>query len=149
MPDIYMQKIAMKYGFVLAALLMCFKTIEYTLFSYKITLDVYLGIVALCFLGIGTWMGLNFHAKERAREKLMPSPLPMPEASFNGTLLSQREKEVLLLIAKGCSNREIAGQLFVSVNTVKTHINKIYQKLEVKRRTQAVAKARALHIIKT
>ena len=55
---------------------------------------------------------------------------------------SERELEVLALIAAGESNGEIAGKLFVSVSTVKTHINNLYRKLEVRSRTQAIARAR-------
>jgi DNA-binding NarL/FixJ family response regulator len=54
-------------------------------------------------------------------------------------LLSQRESDVLLLICRGLSNLEIAAELYVSVNSVKTYIRQIYQKTGVTRRTQAVA----------
>jgi LuxR family maltose regulon positive regulatory protein len=61
--------------------------------------------------------------------------------------LSQRELEVLELIAQGFSNREIAGRLFLALDTVKGHNRRIFEKLQVQRRTEAVAKARALRII--
>ncbi|MGH3088985.1 MAG: LuxR C-terminal-related transcriptional regulator [Rubrobacteraceae bacterium] len=61
--------------------------------------------------------------------------------------LSEREMEVLALIAAGRSNREIAGRLFVSTSTVKTHINNLYRKLGARSRTQALAKARGLDLI--
>jgi LuxR family maltose regulon positive regulatory protein len=61
--------------------------------------------------------------------------------------LSEREREVLLLIAEGLSNREIAQRLFLSLSTVKVHTYNIYGKLGVHSRTQAVAKARALGIL--
>jgi LuxR family maltose regulon positive regulatory protein len=61
--------------------------------------------------------------------------------------LSERELEVLRLIAGGFNNREIADRLFVGVNTIKTHINNIYHKLDVKSRTQAVARARDLNLL--
>jgi len=61
--------------------------------------------------------------------------------------LSKRELEVLQLLAAGYSNQEMADRLFVSLNTIKTHLNKIYIKLDVKRRTQAVSKARELNIL--
>lgn len=61
--------------------------------------------------------------------------------------LSERELEVLRLIVAGLTNREIAEELVVSLGTVKTHINHIYQKLEVRNRTQAVARARDLNLI--
>jgi ATP/maltotriose-dependent transcriptional regulator MalT len=65
----------------------------------------------------------------------------MPEA------LSARELEVLGLIANGCSNAEIATKLFISLGTVKRHINNLFGKLEVRSRTQAVARANNLGIL--
>jgi LuxR family maltose regulon positive regulatory protein len=61
--------------------------------------------------------------------------------------LSERELEVLELIAAGCSNREIAEELVVAVSTVKSHINNIYRKLDVSSRTQAVARGRELNLV--
>ncbi|MFP6849025.1 MAG: LuxR C-terminal-related transcriptional regulator [Pseudomonas sp.] len=66
----------------------------------------------------------------------------VPAAPANA--LSQRELAVLRLIAQGCSNQEVAEQLFISLHTVKTHARRINGKLGVARRTQAVAKAKAL-----
>ncbi|WP_282411016.1 LuxR C-terminal-related transcriptional regulator [Pseudomonas sp. PS02303] len=63
-----------------------------------------------------------------------------------GSLLSCRELEVLMLIAQGNSNQQIAEQLFISVHTVKTHARRIHGKLGVERRTQAVAKAKLLNL---
>ena len=61
--------------------------------------------------------------------------------------LSKREMEILSLLAQGHSNQEIAAKLFVSLSTVKTHIQNLFEKLDVKRRTQAVEKAKRLHLI--
>ncbi len=61
--------------------------------------------------------------------------------------LSDRELEVLRLIAAGGSNWEIAQDLFIAVGTVKTHLNKIYGKLEVHSRTQALVRARELNML--
>jgi LuxR family maltose regulon positive regulatory protein len=61
--------------------------------------------------------------------------------------LSQREMEVLRLIAAGLSNREIADTLVIALSTVKTHVNNIYRKLDVSKRTQAVARARDLSLL--
>jgi LuxR family maltose regulon positive regulatory protein len=61
--------------------------------------------------------------------------------------LSERELEVLALIAAGNSNREIAAKLFVSTGTVKTHINRLYRKLGARSRTQAIARAREMDLL--
>jgi ATP/maltotriose-dependent transcriptional regulator MalT len=62
--------------------------------------------------------------------------------------VSDREYEVLTLLADGLSNREIAERLFVSPNTVKTHLAHLYEKLAVSRRTQAISKAKELRLIR-
>jgi LuxR family maltose regulon positive regulatory protein len=61
--------------------------------------------------------------------------------------LSEREVEVLRLIAEGCSNREIAERLVLAVSTVKWYVNIIFGKLQVESRTQAVARARELKLL--
>jgi NarL family two-component system response regulator LiaR len=61
--------------------------------------------------------------------------------------ISKRELEVLQLMAEGLSNHQIAERLFVSLNTIKTHSGKVFEKLEVQRRTQAVDKAKKLRLI--
>lgn len=54
---------------------------------------------------------------------------------------------MLELLAEGHSNKEMARHLCISPNTIKTHLARLYEKLEVSRRTQAIAKARALRLI--
>jgi ATP/maltotriose-dependent transcriptional regulator MalT len=71
---------------------------------------------------------------------------PGPTASAQNRL-SQREIEVLKLVAQGNSNQQIADQLFISLHTVKTHARRINGKLGVARRTQAVAQAKVLGIV--
>ena len=87
----------------------------------------------------------------RLRSPGLLSELGMePQASTPGTVenpLSQRELEVLQLIALGSSNLEIADRLFISLHTVKTHARRIHSKLGVERRTQAVAKAKTLGLM--
>jgi LuxR family maltose regulon positive regulatory protein len=61
--------------------------------------------------------------------------------------LSQRDLEVLRLVAQGLSNREIADQLYLALSTVKGHIQIIFDKLDVQRRTEAVARAQELGLL--
>jgi LuxR family maltose regulon positive regulatory protein len=79
-------------------------------------------------------------------ERIDPSESQVPESELVEPL-SEREIEVLQLIAKGLTNPEIASRLFLSLNTVKVHTRNIYGKLGVHNRTQAVARARALGIL--
>jgi LuxR family maltose regulon positive regulatory protein len=80
-----------------------------------------------------------------AHEKTISAPLLAPKKMIEA--LSEREVEVLHLIAEGLSNREIAGRLYISLSTVKGHTANIYGKLAVKNRTQAVARGRELALI--
>jgi LuxR family maltose regulon positive regulatory protein len=85
---------------------------------------------------------------ERKTPSSTPSPvIPGPGSSPLIEPLSEREIEVLRLIAAGLSNREIADELFLAVGTVKKHINNIFGKLSVRKRTQAVARARELGML--
>jgi len=77
--------------------------------------------------------------RDDADARLPVQSLPEP--------LSGRELEVLQLVAAGKSNRRIASELFVSVGTVKTHLNNLYRKLDARSRTQAVARARELGLL--
>ncbi|OJJ17876.1 hypothetical protein BKI52_28885 [marine bacterium AO1-C] len=153
-----MKKTILIYGLALTGALIVFKLIEYSYFSYRISLDAYLGIVSILFLVAGLLVG-NFIRKRQSvvatsaevkeanpviEAAIQPQPDP---AQIEDIGLSQRELEVLTFIAEGHSNQEIAEKLFVSINTIKTHTANIYSKLGVRRRTQAVSKAKELKII--
>jgi LuxR family maltose regulon positive regulatory protein len=86
---------------------------------------------------------LRDHLLER-----LPSTVAQPaDPTAPVETLSSRERAVLQLIAQGCSNQEISEQLFISLHTVKTHASHINSKLGVERRTQAVARAKALGLL--
>jgi LuxR family maltose regulon positive regulatory protein len=87
-----------------------------------------------------------FEAEEQKGEDRSYSP-PARLAQPLTEPLSQRELEVLRLIAQGLSNREISERLFLAVDTIKGHNRRIFGKLMVQRRTEAVAKARSLNIL--
>jgi LuxR family maltose regulon positive regulatory protein len=78
-------------------------------------------------------------------------PAAFPDGKQDGESpsepLSERELEVLRLIAQGLSNREISKRLFLALNTVKGHNQKIYSKLQVQSRTEAIARARELDLL--
>jgi LuxR family maltose regulon positive regulatory protein len=75
-----------------------------------------------------------------------PSGKPAAPLPARPAILSKREVELLGLIAAGCSNKEIANQLVISLGTVKRHTVNIFNKLDVKNRTEAVARARELEL---
>ena len=73
--------------------------------------------------------------------------MPDPEAQLKRLGITQREHEVLRLVAEGYSNQEISNALFISESTVKTHVSNVLVKLDARRRTQAVQKAKELKIL--
>ncbi|MBC3373662.1 helix-turn-helix transcriptional regulator [Pseudomonas sp. SWRI92] len=85
--------------------------------------------------------------REHLLERLPTAALQPTESCAHVEALSSRERAVLQLIAQGCSNQEISEQLFISLHTVKTHASHINSKLGVERRTQAVARAKALGLL--
>jgi len=100
--------------------------------------------VALFFTGLGIWAGLKLTRKQIV---IVGPDFFLNEAELNRLGISRREHDVLELMAKGLSNKEIADKLFVSLNTVKTHSSNLFLKLEVSRRTQAVQRAKELRLI--
>ena len=76
-----------------------------------------------------------------------PGPVTVEPETVLIEQLSERELEVLRLIAEGLTNREIAERLFIAVSTVKTHINNIYRKLDASNRAQAVTRVSELNLL--
>ena len=153
-------KVLIVYGLLLALLVMLLKLIEYRLIIIDHSFEIYIGSIALLFTILGIWLSTKLiQPKTKTtiieKEKIVEKPVfinasksfVLNKAALAETELSEREMEVLQLMAKGLSNREIAGTLYVSVNTIKTHIANLFFKLEVSRRTQAVEKAKRLCII--
>lgn len=141
------------YGMSLAALLFVLKWLELRFIIIDHAFEMYAGAIALIFTGLGIWLALKL-TKPKVETRFIEKEVVLHQKEFvlNQTELeklglSKRELEVLDLMSKGMSNQEIAGQLFVSLNTIKTHSSKIFEKLDVKRRTQAVEKAKRLSII--
>ena len=142
------------YGSSLALLLLLLRWLEFRFLILSPSLDIYSGILAIIFTALGIWLALNL-AKPKTKTVIVEKEVYIkPEAEFmlneaelQRLNLTSRELDVLQLMAKGMSNQEIAEKLFVSLNTIKTHSGKLFEKMEVKRRTQAVEKAKRLSII--
>ncbi|HEX6914553.1 MAG TPA: response regulator transcription factor [Chitinophagaceae bacterium] len=128
-----------------ACLIFAIRMFELGFNTGQVSTKVYITIIGVIFLGAGAFVGVQL-----ARRKTIVTYIhKQPEIHVeNKGILTDRETEVLKGIAEGRRNKEIAEVLFVSENTVKKHINNIYFKLDVNRRTQAVAKAKRLNIIK-
>ena len=141
-----MRKTIFLYGLILAALIALLKFLEYRYIMRALSLEFYMGLLAVFFTSLGVWAGLKL---TRKREVLIsgPQPFVFSEANMKNLGISKREMEVLELIAAGLTNQEIADKLFVSLNTVKTHSSNLFIKLDVKRRTQALQRAKVLQLI--
>ena len=149
-----MNKRLLLYGVILALLVVLLQVAEYRFLIIDHSIEIYIGILAAIFITLGVVMGRKLTTpKEVIIEKLVAVPTsPSLPFVLNETVLdklgiSKREHEVLLLMAQGLSNQEIANKTYVSVNTVKTHVSNLLLKLDAKRRTQAVIKARELNLI--
>ena len=139
-----MLKTILRFGLILAALLILFELSKASVFVPEISSDLMLALSGAAFIGLGIYVGLKFR-KEKIVE--VAAPVEIDKAKIGELGLSEREMEVLQSIADGASNQGIAEKLFVSESTVKTHVSNIFVKLDVKRRTQAVTKAKELRII--
>ena len=127
-----------------ATLIFLIRLFEARFLTGEISMKIYILIIGTCCIAAGIWFGLKF----TKRETIIKIIEKKPEVKSNSNdLLTSRETELLALIAMGLSNKEIADRIFVSVHTVKKHLNNLYSKLEVTSRTQAVSKAKELGII--
>lgn len=129
------------YGALLALGTLALQLLDYRRFAYTHGGDIGLFLLAASFLALGVFVGVRAVAR--------PKPVP-----FDGNPKAQaalgiraRELEVLHALAAGRSNKEIAAVLNVSPNTVKTHVARLFEKLEASRRTEAIGKARALGLL--
>lgn len=142
------------YGASLALLLFFLKWLELRFIIFDHSYEIYIGLIAILFTGLGIWLALKL-SKPKIETVVIEKKVYVekPEHFIQNTSLiaelelSKREVEVLELLAQGYSNQEIALQLFVSLSTVKAHNQNLFGKLDVKRRTQAVEKARRLNLI--
>jgi DNA-binding CsgD family transcriptional regulator len=140
-----MRRTIIIYALALAALTAALKFFEFRFFAHDLSIEAYLGVIAVLFTGLGVWAGLKLTRRR---------PVPGPATEFTPDELererlgiSKREYEVLELIAQGLSNQEIADKLFVSLNTVKTHSSHIFMKLDARRRTEAIRRAKELRLL--
>lgn len=139
------------YGLALGSLISLMTWSKYRFMVIDHALDLYILLTAVVFVAVGVWVGLRWSAPrvmERIVEVPIQNPVSKPSLEVAARLgISTRELDVLEHVAKGMTNDEIASHLFVSINTVKTHLGNLYVKLDVKRRTQAVEKARSIGLI--
>jgi len=139
-----MTRTVLLYGICLALLIAVLKFVEYGFLIRALSLEIYIGLVAILFTGLGVWAGPRLM---RRKIVVVRPDFVLDTSALDRLGISKREHEVLELIARGHSNQEIAEKLFLSVNTVKTHLASLFLKLDANRRTQAVQKAKELRLI--
>lgn len=136
-----MTRSALIYALALAAGVFVLHWLEVQYAVRRFTTEIYIVSLALVFAAVGVWFGRKTASRSKGEN------FERNETVINTLGITRKELEVLSLLADGGSNADIAKALFVSTSTVKTHLNHLYQKLEVSRRTEAVKKGRALNIL--
>jgi DNA-binding CsgD family transcriptional regulator len=151
---------ALLYGLLGGVLIALLKVLEYKHFVHAYPSEIYGGLVAAVFAALGIYLGRRWrrtHEVVVVREVEVPAPAApaVPAGPFavdperlRELGITPREHEILGLIAEGLSNREIGERVFISENTVKTHSSRLFDKLGVSRRVQAVQRARELGLIR-
>ncbi len=136
-----MKRTIFLYAVALAAACALFAWLEYKYVTRVFAGEIYLLLIAAGFAALGGWAGWRL-TKRQTQDRFEKN-----KAALKSLGVSPREYETLELLAAGLSNKEIARELGVSPNTVKTHLARLYEKLGAARRTEAVGKARELSLI--
>ncbi|HTW32239.1 MAG TPA: LuxR C-terminal-related transcriptional regulator [Candidatus Sulfotelmatobacter sp.] len=159
---IFVKRHVLIFGLLGGLLIAALQYTQYRFVVIEHSIELYGALIAILFAAFGIWLGLRITRNRETvretivvREVLVPAEAPAaaPEPFTPDTVQQQtlgitaRELEVLNLIARGLSNREIAAQLFVSENTVKTHCVRAFDKLGATRRTQAVQRCKELCLL--
>jgi two-component system, NarL family, response regulator LiaR len=155
-----MKRHVLIFGVVGGLLIATLQYSEYRFVIIEHSVELYGALVAILFATFGIWLGLRITRRRETiretvvvKEVFVPAEAPTLEPFAPNTAqvqtlgITARELEILTLIAGGFSNREIATQLFVSENTVKTHCARVFDKLGAARRTQAVQRGKELGLL--
>jgi NarL family two-component system response regulator LiaR len=147
-----MKRHVLIFGLVGGVLVTLLKLIEYRYLVIEHSFEIYGGLIAATFAGLGIWLGIRLVGRQQAvvvKEVTVGrgDAFVLNERKREELGITRRELEILALVAQGLSNREIAGKLFVSENTVKTHCSRTFEKLGARRRTQAVQLGKELGLL--
>ena len=144
----------LSYAMAMAVLMLILRWLEFRFMILEHQYEIYVGLIAVFFLLFGIWVA-NKVIKPKEKTIIVEKEIRITsnenfilnETELQERKISKRELEVLTLMAEGLSNNEIAEKLFVSLNTIKTHSAKLFEKLDVKRRTQAIETAKKLKLL--
>jgi DNA-binding CsgD family transcriptional regulator len=132
------------YALALAMAAAALQWLEYRYVARAFSTEIYIALLAAGFIALGAWAGSRLTSPTRLGRA---AAFERNEAAIRSLGLTSRECEILELLASGESNKELARRLGISPNTVKTHVARVYEKLGVQRRVQAIEKARMLALI--
>lgn len=130
------------YGAALALAALVLQWLDYQRLARTRWDDFYIGLIALAFLVLGVFVGARLFAGRHRPPAFDGNPRAQDSLG-----ISDRERAVLLELAAGRSNKEIARELHIAPSTVKTHVARLYEKLGARRRTEAVRRARELGLL--
>ena len=136
-----MRKTILVFAGLIFALLLLFQLSKYSIISGDLTIEFAVACIAIVFFIVGIYI----NKKSLQNSHKISTEIDSKKIEELG--ISSREYEVLELIAKGHSNKEIANSLFLSESTIKTHVSNLLVKLDAKRRTQAIEIAKQLKIL--
>ena len=115
--------------------------LEYRYLVRSFSTEIYVLLLAIGFVALGVWAGIRLTPRPPRAE------FARNEAAVRSLRISPRELEIIAALASGESNKQLARRFGISPNTVKTHVARVYEKLEVQKRVQAIEKARFLELI--
>ena len=142
-----MRPIIIGFGLLILCMLILFKIGEVNFVEGNVRLEVIVAIAAFIFFFIGLYFNYQSQKKNQGKVEQSNNATIIDYDQIKKIGLTQREHDVLVKMAEGLSNQEIAQQLFLSESTVKTHVSNILFKLDAKRRTQAVQSAKKPKIV--
>ena len=136
-----MRKTILVFAGLILGLLLLFQLSKYSIISGDLTIESTVAVIAIVFFIVGIYI----NKKSLQNKSLFDYEIDSKKIEELG--ISSREYDVLKLISKGFSNKEIGDRLFLSESTIKTHVSNLLVKLDAKRRTQAIEKAKQLQIL--
>lgn len=136
-----MARTILPYAVLLAVAVGVLEWLEYRYLARAFSTELYVLLLAIGFVALGIWAGAKLTPRARAAKFVRN------DAAVRSLGISPRELEIIEALATGESNKELARRFGISPNTVKTHVARIYEKLEVQKRVQAIEKARFLALI--
>lgn len=138
-----MKKTIILFSIIILCIILLFQTSKFAFFKGEINKELLIAIVAIAFFFIGVYLN-----KKSFRINSISGEGVIDYNKIKELKISNREYDVLVALNEDLTNKEIADKLFISESTAKKHVSRVFSKLKVSRRTEALKKAKELRIIK-